>query len=116
MRRAVDQIYTFEFTDSVPLKEVEATLLLAIMGTESIHGSAQVRLDTGHYLDASKRCCVIDGATEAGKDLCRLFVGYLTNEYGEGSFRVSRPRRPNVPKAGGSAENGGRGPINPSKN
>jgi hypothetical protein len=83
-----DELYRYRFQPSVPLKELETTLLLAIMATESLHGQAQVRLDAGHCLDRDRRACVIDAATPVGRDLNRLFVGFALREFGEDAFRV----------------------------
>jgi hypothetical protein len=84
------EVYRFEFSEALPTEEIEATLTLAILATESLHGEAQVRLDAGHCLDREQRVCVIDAATTVGRDLNRLFVGFLNREFGEGAFRVAR--------------------------
>lgn len=82
--------YRYYFKNSVPLEEVEASLLLAVFATESLHGEAQARLDAGHYLDRKKRKCVIDASTSAGRSFNRLFVSFLSREFGPESFRVER--------------------------
>ena len=84
------EIYRYEFDEDVPIEEVEASLLLAVLGAESLHGSAQVRLDAAHFFDAAKRSCAIDSTTEVGRDVNRLFVGFLQREFGEDVFRVER--------------------------
>ena len=80
-------LYRYMFAAQTALDDVEASLLLAIWGTESLHGESQVRLDASHFLDAEKRACVIDAGTPVGRDLNRLFVGYLRREFGD-QFRV----------------------------
>jgi hypothetical protein len=100
------ELYRYEFKPEAPIDEVEITLLLAILATESLHGETQVRLDAAHYFDADKRACVIDAGTPVGRDFNRLFVGFITREFGADSFRVERihepmPRRPQP--AGASA-------------
>jgi hypothetical protein len=82
------ELYRYEFTDEAPIDEVEITLLLAILATESLHGETQVRLDAAHAFDADKRACVIDAGTVVGRDFNRLFVGFITREFGAESFRV----------------------------
>lgn len=82
--------YRYSFPPEVPVAEVEATLLLALWGAESLHGEAQVRLDATHYLDSAQRICVIDAATPVGRDLNFLFVGYLRREFGNDAFQVAR--------------------------
>jgi len=83
-------LYRYTFTDDVPIEEVEASLLLAIMATESLHGETQPQLDAAHSLDSTKRACVIDAGTPVGRDLNRLFVGFMRREFGEDAFRVER--------------------------
>ena len=70
------------------MEEIEASLVLAIMATESLHGQSDVRLDAAHAFDAAKRTCVIDADTVVGRDLNRLFVGFLSREFGEDTFQV----------------------------
>lgn len=84
------ELYRYEFPPGVPLEEVEASLLLAVLATESLHGEAQVRLDASHYLDPERRACVIDATTPVGRDVNRLFVGFLRREFGEDAFTVER--------------------------
>lgn len=83
-------LYRYVFTADVPIEEVEASLLLAILATESLHGEAQVRLDAAHFLDPAKRACVIDAGTPVGRDINRLFVGFVAREFGEDAFQVER--------------------------
>lgn len=83
-------IYRYSFAPPVLLDEVEATLLLAIWGAESLHGESQVRLDAAHLLDRTRRTCVIDAGTPAGRDVNRLFIGFFRREFGDDAFRVER--------------------------
>ncbi len=82
--------YRYSFKHNVSLEEVEASLLLAIMGTESLHGEAQVRLDAAHCFDHDQRACVIDASTPVGRDVNRLFAGFLSREFGADAFEVDR--------------------------
>lgn len=84
------ELYRYSFAPHVPVEEIEATLLLAIWGAESLHGESQVRLDAGHFLDSDRRACVIDAGTSVGRDVNRLFVGFVRREFGEGAFEVER--------------------------
>ena len=81
-------IYRYTFQDAAPLEDIEASLVLAILATESLHGEAQVRLDAGHHFDPDRRACVIDAGTAVGKDVNRLFTGFLRREFGDDSFTV----------------------------
>jgi len=83
-------VYRYRFEDNVPAVDVENTLVLSIFGIEVLHGESQTRLDVGHAFDAARRVVVIDASTPVGIDLNRLFTGFMTREFGPGSFRVER--------------------------
>ena len=83
-----NEMYRYEFQSDAPLEEIEEALLLAILATESLHGEAQVRLDAAHYLDPAKHACIIDGSTAVGRDINRLFTGFLAREFGRDAFKV----------------------------
>jgi hypothetical protein len=85
-----ESIYRYQFGEVVPGEEVEATLVLSIFAVEALHGESQTRLDAGHAFDAKKRAVVIDASTPVGRDLNRVFIGFVTREFGPGSFRVER--------------------------
>lgn len=84
------EIYRYCFEPTVEITEVEASLLLALLAAESLHGESRVRLEASHALDAEDRACVIDATGNVGRDLNRLFVGFLRREFGEESFDVAR--------------------------
>jgi hypothetical protein len=84
------EVYRYTFESDVPLEDLETSLLLAVLSTESLHGEAQVRLDAAHFFDPDQRACVIDATTPVGRDINRLFVGFVRREFGEDSFRVER--------------------------
>jgi hypothetical protein len=91
-------LYRYQLKDGVPLQDVQETLFLAVLATESLHGGSQVRLDAAFCLDEERRSCVIDADTQVGQDLARIFTGFLRREFGEQAFRVERlapePRQP----------------------
>lgn len=64
-----------------------------MLATESLHGATQVRLDAAHAVDADKQSCVVDASTPVGRDLNRLFAGFISREFGEDAFRVQRVER-----------------------
>ena len=82
------ELYRYHFTSIVLLEDIEASLLLAVLSAESLHGEAQVRLDAAHFFDSNQRACVIDANTSVGRDLNRLFVGFVRREFGEDAFHV----------------------------
>jgi len=82
--------YRYSLARHIPLADVETTLVLALMATESLHGEAQVRLDAVHGWDRARRTCTIDAGTLVGRDLNRLFVGFIRREFGVDAFTVER--------------------------
>ena len=84
------EVYRYTFASSVPFEEVESSLVLAIMATESLHGQSQVRLDAAHAIKSEKRSCAIDASTPVGRDLNRLFIGFVSREFGPDAFAVER--------------------------
>lgn len=84
------ELYRYSFGDRISIQDVEETLMLALLGTESIYGAAQTRLDVLHSVDEATKQIVIDAATEPGLDLNRLFTGFLQREFGDDAFRVKR--------------------------
>lgn len=93
------EVYRYAFQASVPFEDVEASFVLALMATESLHGESQVRLDAGHAADAEKRSFVVDASTDVGRDLNRLFLGFLRREFGEDAFSVERVDAVQMPVA-----------------
>ena len=84
------EIYRYSFDSSVNIVDVEASLLLSLLAVENLHGESQVRLEASHALDAEGRTCVIDASHSVGRDLNRLFVGFVRREFGEDTFEVRR--------------------------
>ena len=84
------ELYRYNFAATVPLGDVEQSLLLAVLATECLHGRSLVRLDASFCLDNDRRSCVVDAATEVGRAIARIFTGFLTREFGEKAFKVER--------------------------
>lgn len=84
------ELYRYRFDSKVPIREVEESLLLAVLAAESLHGRSSVRLEASFHLDPKKRCCVVDAATEVGRAIARMFTGFLSREFGEDAFEVKR--------------------------
>ena len=93
------QIYRYRFGTTVPMRDVEESLLLAAMAAESLHGRSLLRLDGAFCLDAEKRAAVVDGGTDVGQAIAKIFTGFLSKEFGDQAFQVER-----VAKQPGSAE------------
>lgn len=82
--------YRYDFESEVPRREVEESLLLAVLAAESLHGRERVVLDAEFRLDPKTRSCVVDASTEVGMAIARLFTGFLSREFGEEVFTVKR--------------------------
>lgn len=82
--------YRYEFKEGIPLEDAKEALLLAVMAAESLHGRSRVQLDASFRLDEATRICVVNASTDVGRDIARIFTGYLTREFGEGAFQVER--------------------------
>jgi hypothetical protein len=84
------EIHRYTFDEAVPSDELEQTLLLSVLAVESLHGETRVRLDGRFCLRAKARECTIDAGTPVGRDLNRIFAGFVSREFGSTSFRVRR--------------------------
>jgi hypothetical protein len=84
------QVFRYKFTPDVPIEDVEASMVLALLGAEALHGETEVQLSASHYIDVERRSCVIDAARQAGHDLNRLFLGFMCREFGRDCFQVER--------------------------
>ncbi|MCH8840952.1 MAG: hypothetical protein IH831_09845 [Planctomycetes bacterium] len=84
------QVFSYQFSPSLDIVDVEATVTLAILATESLHGESRVKLEAPHTFDAKNRTCTIEASSEVGRDLNRLFLGFVSREFGRDSFQVER--------------------------
>lgn len=82
--------YRFAFAAHVSSDDIEATLLIALVAVESLHGTLPVRLDASHVFDAKRHTCVIDAGTPVGRDLTKLLIGFVVRQFGEDGFVVQR--------------------------
>ena len=80
--------YIYRFRRHIDIDEIQDTLTLAVLGAENLHGRARVRLDGWWRLDRQRRQCTIDASTAVGQDIAQLFTGFLSKEFGEGTFKV----------------------------
>ena len=90
---AVDResaIVRFRFDQQVGLTDAEMSLHLAMFAVEGLFGRACVRLDAENALIEQDRCIDVDGGTEVGAVIVRVFTGLLLREFGEDAFRVER--------------------------
>ncbi len=83
-------IYRYRFSRTVPVRDIEATLMLALIAVESLYGRARLRMDGRYRLDREQRLCEIDASTRVGCDLAEIFTGYVTHEYGDDAVVIRR--------------------------
>ena len=102
------EVYRTTFAPGVPREDVEASLLLAIWGTQSLHGEVQARLDAAHSLDPRGGCC---WSVRIGFDDSKNCAGMNANtQSGTASRRVclSTPQRLTINMTGYvETQNGG---------
>ena len=78
-------------------------MVLALFGTESLHGLARTRLESAHHLDREKRLLAVDASTQVGRDLSKLFTGFLIRELTLDGFHVERLERIDAPSTRSNA-------------
>lgn len=78
----------FSFAASVCMQEVEATLRLAILAVQSLHGEDRVRLEAKAELDRDARVCVVDTTSRVSRTLALVFGGYVRREFGPEAVTV----------------------------
>jgi hypothetical protein len=96
-------VYRFEFVHRVDIDEVEQTLALSILAVGCLHGQAAIRLDAGYAINRDSRVIVVDGDTETGRAVTRVFTGFCIHEFGDDAFSVSRPVEKG-PRGGAAAQ------------
>ena len=79
-----------EFDRSVPVREIEDVVTLAMAAGESLHGAPAVRLGAGVFLDRKRRTCAIETQDPAGDSIARVFTGFAALCFGAEAFRVRR--------------------------
>lgn len=82
----LERFCRFRFDTDVPMTDVEAALLLAVHAVENVHGQRPVR----HRLDYGKRTCLLAVTSDAGRDLCDIFIRLLSRDVGEPAFVIEQ--------------------------
>jgi len=84
------EVYRYVLCRPIPFPEVLATLDLALIAVQSLHGAERTRLDARFASDPRRQTLVIDAATPVGQALNQVFVGFARRELGDDAFRVER--------------------------
>lgn len=89
--------YRFQFEPDVSLTEVEQTLHLALFAVEGLFGEARVRLEASYRLDERGDAILVNGISDVGAAVVKVFVGLLLREFGADAFQV-RPSSATEPE------------------
>ena len=92
-------VYRFEFDRDVSLTEAEETAQLAGMAVEGLFSTARVRMDFSYHVDEPHRTIFVDGTTEVGDAIVKVFTALALREFGEDAFRVRRIEQISTAKA-----------------
>lgn len=84
----ITSAFRFEFQPAIAISEVEMTLHLALYAVEGLFGEARVRLETTYRTDEDHHLVTLDGSTEVGAAIVKVFTRLLIREFGEDSFQV----------------------------
>lgn len=83
-------VYKIEFAKKLPMGTVDYHLITAVIAAESLHGRSAVRLDAVARLNTRKRVVTVDAETQVGVDIAKMFIGFLSRDFGERSFQVNK--------------------------
>jgi len=90
--------YRFKFEPGVSLTEAEQTLHLSLIAAAGLHGEAVVRLQAAYTVSEQERVVTVDGSTEVGATIAKIYAGLLLREFGADLFQV-RPTSATKPEA-----------------
>ncbi|HMO16352.1 MAG TPA: hypothetical protein PKA83_19700 [Pirellulaceae bacterium] len=81
-------VFRFSLDRRVSLDDAEMTLHLAMLAAEGLYGSPRVAMEFRYELHALENAIDVDGETEVGTSVARIFAGLLLRQFGEGGFRI----------------------------
>lgn len=87
-------VYRYVLCRPIPFPDVMATLDLALIAVQSLHGQERTRLDARFASDARKQTLAIDAGTPVGQALNQIFTGFARREFGEHALRIERVSQP----------------------
>jgi hypothetical protein len=95
--------FRFVFKEDVSLVDAELSLHVAIFAVEGLFGVARVRLEVSYHVDEPLRVIIVDGGSDLGAALVRIFTNLLLREFGEEAFQVRRTEPSPAPMTEGRA-------------
>ena len=81
--------HLFRFRNQDDLSDARLTLRLASVAVQGLYGEAVARLEAQYTVDRGASAIQIDGASEAGQALLRVFTKMLLEEFGDDEFSIS---------------------------
>lgn len=82
--------YRYQFREGVDGRDVEDTLLLALLAAEGVFGEARVRMDGAWSTDREARTVTVDAATPVGQIVSAVFTVFAGKEFGRNAFSIRR--------------------------
>ena len=82
--------YKYQFRDGTDQRDVDDTLVLALLAAEGLFGEARVRMDSSHSQHRESRTLTVDASTAVGQVVNAVFNIYAIKEFGRDAFTVRR--------------------------
>jgi hypothetical protein len=80
----------FKFDPSVAMADVEATLRLATVAAEGLHGEDRIRQEVRTRIEPRLRSCMVDTTADSGRTLATVFGEYVRREFGDQAVEMSK--------------------------
>lgn len=110
-------IYRFEFSESVPMAGVSASMAVALLAAEGLCPTALIHVGFAYALDERRHSLVADARTWVGQLVTCIFVALLLREFGESAFRTepvtADALSPSAPEAAATSASGPMCPAMP---
>ena len=82
-------VFRFSFDQHVPIEDAEMTLHLAMLAAEGLFGKPRVAMEFRYEIQPFDNVIDIDGESEVGVAVARIFAGLLLREFGDSAFRIT---------------------------
>ena len=82
-------VFRFSFDEAVPIKDAEMTLHLGMLAAEGLYGKPRVAMEFSYEIQPFDNFIDVDGQTEVGIAVARIFAGLLLREFGDAAFRIT---------------------------
>lgn len=82
-------VFRFSFDQHVPIEDAEMTLHLAMLAAEGLFGKPRVAMEFRYEIQPFDAYLDVDGDSEVGVTIARIFAGLLLREFGDSAFRIT---------------------------